>query len=200
MRATKYLEKGEIFMHKKMDSGRVLILTSILLLLGIVIILAEGCARIPLSYVPGSVSKVPGNVSISDFKYLPAETGKVKPFQIRNTSLHSLKFDKDISIFFRDAVFAELLLAGVKVVDNKMVLGGDIMDFFIDEKSASADWTLQVRYLVKNTFTGEIVYISTKTTRRSVSKLASVNGAINEMIKLNVEELLKDEAFIKEIN
>ncbi|PKN52162.1 MAG: hypothetical protein CVU55_08900 [Deltaproteobacteria bacterium HGW-Deltaproteobacteria-13] len=187
-------------MRKPADSRKVLILAATLLLLGIVMLIVQGCARIPLQYVPGAVSKVSGNVSVSDFKYLPAEAGKVKPFQISNTALRSLKFDKDIHVFFTDAVSAELRFAGVKLDDKTRVLGGEIEDFLINELSSSADWTLKVHYLVKNLQTGEMVYASTKITKRNASKLVNVNSALNEMIKLNVDELLKDEAFIKAIN
>jgi hypothetical protein len=187
-------------MRKLASSRRVLILTATLLLLEVAMFLIEGCARIPLSYLPSSVSKVSGSVSVSDFKYLPAETGKVKPFQIHNTALRNLKFDKDINIFFRDAVSVELRFAGVKLDDKTRVIGGEIEDFLIDESSYSVDWTLKVHYLIKNLQTGNILYASTKTTQRNASKLLNVNSTLNEVIKLNIEELFKDEAFIKAIN
>jgi len=181
-------------------SRNILILTVIMLLSGVTLSFVQGCARIPLSYVPGSVWKASGSVSVSNFKYLPAETGKVKPFQIRNTAMGKLKFDKNINIFFRDAVFAELGFVGIKPEDKTRVLDGEIEDFLIDESSTSADWTLKVHYQVKNRQTGHIIYASTKTTLRKASKLVNVSGAINEMVKLNIEELLQDEEFIKAIN
>jgi len=184
-----------------MASSRIiLVLMAILLLSGVTMSLVQGCARIPLSYVPGSIRKASGSVSVSNFKYLPAEPAKVKPFQIRNTALGNLKFDKNIDIFFRDAFFAELGLVGVKPGDKTRVLDGEIEDFLIDESTSSADWTLKVHYQVKNRQTGHIVYASTKTTQRKASKLVNVSSAINEMIRLNIEELLQDEEFIKAIN
>lgn len=187
-------------MQKTVGSKKILMLTATLLLWGVTVLFVEGCAKISMSYLPGSISKVSGDVSVSDFKYLPAETGKVKPFQIRNTAWGNLKFNKDISVFFRDAVSLELRFAGVKLDDKTRVLSGEIEDFLIDESSYNADWTLKVRYLVKNMRTGEIAYTSTKTTQRRASKLVNLNSALNEMIKLNMEELFKDEAFIKAIN
>ena len=194
------IRKEDFLIHKVAGSRRVLTLTVILLLLGAAMFFVDGCAKISLSYLPGSVSKVSGDVSVSDFKYLPAETGKVKPFQIRNTALGNLKFNKDISVYFRDALFLELRFAGVKLDDKTRVLCGEIEDFLIDESTYNADWTLKVRYLVKNMRTGEIAYTSTKTTQRKASKLVNLNSALNEMIKLNIEELCNDEAFIKAIN
>ena len=181
-------------------SRNILILTVIMLLSGVTLSFVQACARIPLSYVPGSVRKTLGSVSVSNFKYLPAETGKIKPFQIRNIVLGNLKFDKNIDVFFRDAVFAELGFVGIKPEDKTRVLDGEIEDFLIDESSTSADWTLKVHYQVKNRQTGHIIYASTKTTLRKASKLVNVSGAINEMVKLNIEELLQDEEFIKAIN
>jgi uncharacterized lipoprotein len=150
--------------------------------------------------LPGSVSKISGSGSISNFKYIPAETGKVKPYQIRNTSLGSLKFDKNIDIFLRDAIFEELNSAGVKLDDKNRILVGKIEDFLIDELSASVDWTLIVNYSVKNLQIGGILYESTKITKRNASKLVNISSAVNEMIKLNIEELLQDKEFIKAIN
>jgi len=187
-------------MQKTVGSKKILMLTATLLLWGVTMLFVEGCAKISMSYLPGSTSKVSGDVSVADFKYLPAETGKVKPFQIRNTAWGNLKFNKDISVFFKDAVSQELRFAGVKLDDKTRVLSGEIEDFLIDELSYNADWTLKVRYLVKNMRTGEIAYTSTKTTQRRASKLVNLNSALNEMIKLNMEELFKDEAFIKAIN
>jgi uncharacterized lipoprotein len=65
---------------------------------------------------------------------------------------------------------------------------------------SSVDWTLRVHYLVNNLQTSDTVYASTKTTQRKASKLVNIFSALNEMIRLNIEELLKDEAFIKAIN
>jgi hypothetical protein len=181
-------------------SKKILTLTAILLLGGGAVLFVEGCAKIPLSYTPGSLYKVPGEVSVSDFKYLPAAAGQVKPFQIRNTAWGNLKFTKDISVFFKDAVSRELRFAGVNPDNSFRVLSGEIEDFLIDDSGYNVDWTLQVHYLVKNTQTGKIAYSSTKVTQRRASKLVHLNSALSEIIKLNIEELLKDEAFIKAIN
>ncbi|MGP8153455.1 MAG: hypothetical protein ACLQBQ_04825 [Smithella sp.] len=187
-------------MQKLAGSRRVLSLTAMLLLLRVAMFFVDGCARIPLSYLPSSANKVSGSVSVSSFKYLPAETGKVKPFQIRNTALGNLKFDKNINIFFRDSVAAELRFSGVELDDKTRVLSGEIEDLLIDDLSYDVNWTLKVNYLVKDLQTGDAVYASTKTTQRKASKLVNVNSALNEMIKLNIEELIKDEGFIKAIN
>ena len=87
------------------------------------------------------------------------------------------------------------------MLDNKTrVLNGEIEDFLVDDLSYDADWTLNVHYLIKDLQTGDIVYSSTKTTQCKASKLMNVSSALNDIIKLNIEELMKDEAFIKAIN
>ncbi len=186
-------------MKELIASGRILILIFIMPI-GAPFLLVEGCGRIPLNYLPCSVNKISGSVSISSFKYIPAESGKVKPYQIRNTAVGSLKFDKDIDLFFRNAVFAQLCSAGVTLNDKNKILSGEIEDFLIDELSAGANWTLEVNYSVKNVQTGKTLYESAKITKRNVSKLMNLSSAVNEMVKLNIEELLKDKEFIKTIN
>jgi hypothetical protein len=187
-------------MQKLSISNRNSVLTITLLLLGTAIFFMYGCARIPLNYSPRSVGKVTGSLSISDFKYLPAETGKVKAYQVSNTAFLKLEFDRDIGIYFTDAVSAELRSAGVKFDDKTLVLSGDIEEFLVDEWKSYANLSLTVNYLIKNLKTGGTVYTSTKITKREASKLLQVSRALNEMIKLNIEELLNDEAFIKAIH
>ena len=94
----------------------------------------------------------------------------------------------------------ELRFAGVKLDNKTRVLNGEIEDLLIDDLSYNADWSLIVHYLIKDLQTGEIVYSSTKTTQCKASKLMNVNSALNDIIKLNIEELMKDEAFIRAIN
>ena len=169
-------------------------------LLGIAIFLVAGCSRIPLNYVPSSIHKTSGSLSISSFKYLPAENGEVKPFQIRNKMLGDINFDKNIEIYFKEAVLLELSYVGIKLDDRNRVLSGEIEDFLIEDLGINADWTLKVNYQIKNLRTGDTVYEATKTTKRQVSKLINVSTALNEMIKLNIEKLLNDPAFLRTIH
>jgi hypothetical protein len=187
-------------MQKLASRPRVFGSVASLILLGLTFF-SGGCAtpRIPLNYSQSSVSTASGSVAVSSFKYLPAETGKVAPYQIRNTALGSLKFDQNIDIFFRDAVFKELRFIGIKLDDKTRTLGGEIEDFLVDDLGYSIDWTLTVRYMVKSVRNGNTLYESTKTTQRKTDKFTNFFGALNETIKLNIEDILKDEAFIKSI-
>ena len=94
----------------------------------------------------------------------------------------------------RDAVFAELRFVGVKVGSEGNVLTGEIQEFLIDDLGYSVDWTLRIRYVVKDA-AGQVLFDQVKTTERNTNKFANVFGALNETIKLNAEELLKDPAF-----
>lgn len=62
------------------------------------------------------------------------------------------------------------------------------------------DWTLKVRYRVMEEGSKQALYQSEKVTQRNTAKFVNDFGALNETIKLNVEELVKDAAFIKTIN
>jgi uncharacterized lipoprotein YajG len=171
-------------------------------LLPIALLLLGGCAtpRAPLNYSPSSVSTAAGAVTVTEFKYLPADAGKVEPYQIRNTALGNLMFDQNIGVFFRDAVFKEMRFVGVKMDGKTRILTGEIEEFLIDDLGHNVDWTLKVRYVVKNSENGDILYDSRKTTQRRTAKFVNVSGALNETIKLNIEEVIKDESFIKTID
>lgn len=177
-------------------------LRNYLLLFGITLLLLPGCAtpKVPLNYAPSSASAATGSVSVTTFKYLPAEIGKVESCQVRNTALGNIKFDQDVNQYFRDAVFKELRFVGIKVDDKTRLLSGEIEDFLIDDLGHNVDWTLTVKYFIKDAQNGSVLYESAKTIQRRTAKFANFYGSLNEIIKLNVEELIKDEAFIKTIN
>lgn len=178
-----------------------------------------GCTSnptVPVNYAPSSVMSASGSMAVSTFKYLPAEPRQaeaapakkgqkkavarsaVKANQIRNTALGSILIDRDVSTFFRDAVFAELRFVGVKLDNPSRSLGGEIVEFLIDDLGYSIDWTLTVKYRLQDP-AGAALYEGEKVTVRNTAKFANVFGAMNETIKLNVEEILKDPAFVKAI-
>ena len=83
----------------------------------------------PINYAPSSVKTATGSLSVSDFKYLPAEPDaakKVPADVIRNTAAGTIKIDREVRVFVRDAVFAELRFVGVKTNDTGKVLSGEI--------------------------------------------------------------------------
>lgn len=139
-----------------------------------------------------------GSLSVKDFQYLPAVNGRVANNQIRNTALGSVIIDKDVSVFVKDAVFAELRFVGLKLDNPQRPMSGVITEFLIDDLGYSVDWTLSIKYTITDA-SGHSIYEAEKVTKRNTAKFANAFGALNETIKLNVEELLKDPAFLKSV-
>jgi uncharacterized lipoprotein len=167
----------------------------------VAVALLAGCAApAAVNYAPSSVLSAKGAVSVSSFRYLPAEKKAVQPNQIRNTAMGDVKIDRDVKDFVRDAVFAELRFVGVTLNDPRRTLTGEIVDFLIDDLGYSIDWLLKIRYVVAGPSGGAALYEAEKTSQKKTAKFVNPFGALNETIKLNVEELLKDPAFIKAIN
>lgn len=159
---------------------------------------------VPVNYAPSSVMSAKGALNVAEFKYLPAENApKDRPIasnQISNTAMGNILIDRDVKTFVRDAVFAELRFVGVKTDGEERMLRGDIEQFLVDDLGYSVDWTtLRINYEVVDPRTQKVLYKSTKNTQRNTAKFANPFGALNETIKLNVEELLKDAEFLKVI-
>jgi hypothetical protein len=174
--------------------------------LGLATIGCGGPATIPVNYAPSSIMTVSGSLMVADFTYPPSVVstvpGKspVAPNQIRNTAMGDIKIDREVKQFVRDAVFSELRLVGLKIDNNSRVLKGDIEEFLIDDLGYNVDWTLRIKYVVSEPGSDKVLYSSVKNIKRRTAKFANPFGAMNETIKLNVEELLKDPDFVKCIN
>jgi len=108
-------------------------------------------------------------------------------------------FEQNIDVFLRDAVFKEFRFVGIRLDDKDRVLTGEIREFFIDDLGYSVDWTLTINYSVRSAQAGKVLYESEKVTQKKTAKFANVFGAMNEIIKLNIELLIKDSAFIETI-
>lgn len=169
------------------------------LLLGSILLLASCVSTVPINYAPSSVLSANGTVKVESFSYLPAQAGTVKSNQIRNTAMGNVFMEKDVSTIVRDAVFAELRFVGVKVGTEGNVLTGEIQEFLIDDLGYSVDWTLRVRYLLRDE-SGNVIYDEVKSVERKTNKFANAFGALNETIKLSAEEIIKDEDFIRAVN
>lgn len=141
-------------------------------------------------------------MSVADFSYVPATpSGKkpVAPNQIRNTAMGDIKIDRDVSKFVRDAVFSEFRFVGIKINDPNRILTGEIEEFLIDDLGYSIDWTLQIKYVLTDPRSQKPIYIGSKTTKRNTAKFVNVFGALNETVKINVEQLLDDTEFSNSI-
>ena len=177
--------------------------SSLVLMFCISMVLVAGCGPsvLTMTYSPSSLVAASGSLSVTDFRYLPAENGIVDTNQIKNTAIGNIELSQSISSYFRNAAFQEFRLVGIKVNDKDRLLTGEISDFLIDDLGFSVDWTLTVRYILKNAQTNEVLYDSVKTVKKHTEKAAlTFNNNLNEVIKANIEELLKDETFAKNIN
>ncbi|WP_148264748.1 hypothetical protein [Collimonas fungivorans] len=169
-------------------------------------LLLSGCVAyspLPVNYAPSSIKSATGSLSIADFGYLPASASSTKrmfPNQIRNTAVGEFRIDRDVSVFVRDAVFAEFRTMGLKTNDTSKVLSGDIEEFLISDFGFSVDWTLRVKYTLTDSASKKILYQAVKNTQRNTAKFANSFGALNEIIKINSEQLVEDADFIQAIN
>lgn len=167
-------------------------------LTALVVLTLTGCvSTLPVNYAPSSTLSASGSVAVVPFTYAPAKSGKVEANQIRNTAMGNIHFEQNVDIIFRDAVFKELRFVGVKVDDPNRKLSGEIQEFLIDDLGYHVDWTLTVKYHVSAA--DGTAYEATKTIKRKTAKFANVFGALNETIKMNIEELIKDPAFVAAI-
>jgi hypothetical protein len=179
--------------------------TDRLALLVVVVLGFTACssAPVPVNYAPSSTLSTTGAISVAQFSYAPAESGSPHPVaadQIRNTAMGDVHIDREVRVFVRDAVFAELRLTGVKTDDRTRLLNGQIQEFLIDDLGYSVDWTLRIRYWVTDTTTRKVLFQTVKEIRRTTAKGANVFGALNETIKLNAEALMLDPGFRNAIN
>lgn len=160
----------------------------------------SGCVSRPISvnYAPSSTMSATGEVDVVPFTYLPAANGTVEPNQIRNTAIGDAIFDQNIDVMVRDAVFKELRFVGVDVGAGDAKLTGEIQEFLIDDLGYSVDWTLRIKYTVSDA-SGATTYENVKEVQRNTNKFVNIFGSLNETIKLNVEELLKDPEFLQAI-
>lgn len=157
-----------------------------------------GCATAPISvnYAPSSTLTVKGTEKIGGFDYTPTKSGKIKSNQIRNTAIGSILIDKDVSQFFQQAFFTESRFVGIDVSGAGPLVHGTINDFLADDLGYSVDWTLDVNYVVDSPNNESPCFNSSKKTKRNTSKFVNVFGALNEVVKENIEDLLKDPGFV----
>lgn len=175
--------------------------------LGLLVVLLSailtGCATPPhtLNYSPSSTMSVEGKLNVGDFKYVPGdENPKVKPNQIRNTALGNIYFEKNIDVYFETAVLTEARFVGIDVGKSTNVVSGEIIEFLIDDLGYSIDWTLTVAYKVSNENGSDVCYEATQTLEKNSAKFGNVFGTLNEVMKLNIEKVFQDEAFVACIN
>ena len=167
-----------------------------------------GCTTylVPMNYAPSSVKTATGALTVSEFKYIPSEPAETKPIrsnQIKSTAIGGdILIDRDVKVFVRDAVFAELRAIGVKTNDSSKVLSGAIEAFLVDNIGFSLDIGIRIRYSLTDTLTKKVVFQSVKNTQYKTAAYAGnpFSAALNTALKINIEQLLDDTEFMKTIN
>ncbi|KAG0908101.1 hypothetical protein G6F32_016966 [Rhizopus arrhizus] len=69
----------------------------------------------------------------------------------------------------------------------------------VDELGMNIDWTLRVVYTVAEKSNGDVVYSAVKDIKRTTPKFLNVLGALNDLIRLNIEALATDPQFLAAI-
>lgn len=168
--------------------------------------LLTGCQTqtMHLSYVPKSSITATGTVSVAAFAYGPAVYGNLRTNQIITLSpLGNRKVNivPPVAAFFQTALSKELQLVGIHPNSGDKVLSGTINQLLFNDFPFSKYWTLAVHYSVTSTASSTTVYDDVKVIRReTVKEDEPLNTGLNETIKLNIEEIIKDPDFIKAIS
>ncbi len=155
-----------------------------------VIFLASGCAGpVVINYAPSSTMTVEGELKVGDFRYIPAEEEGIKPNQLKNTALGEIILEKNIDEYIETALFTESRFVGIKLTDSAKVITGDIKEFLVDDLGYSIDWTLDIRYVISD------CYDKSHKLEKNTDKFSNPFGALNEVVKLNIEMLFNDFQF-----
>ncbi len=118
-------------------------------------VLTLGCGRmVTIDYEPANPWKGQGTLTVSPFRYEPAEARQVRPRQVEShkNARSELFLSQEIGSFFTEALKGELVRAGYTISESaSFIVSGSIVRFF-------ADWTgevdrlfeLQATYIVRS--------------------------------------------------
>lgn len=125
----------------------------------------------------------------------------VLPNQARNTAVGTVLFERNVADIIRDASLTELRAIGITVSGPTISreLTGEVQNLMVDELGMNIDWTLRVVYTVAEKSNGDVVYSAVKEIKRTTPKFLNVLGALNDLIRLNIEALATDPQFLAAI-
>lgn len=162
-------------------------------------LLAACATPVTVTYSPTSTMSLHGSETVGNFEYAPAKQGKLKDNQIQNTAIGSIYIDNPVAKLFGQAFLLESRFVGIAINSGPSV-HGTINSFLADDLGYHVDWTLDVTYVVSGASGAAPCYRTQKVLKKRTSKFFNVNGAIDQVIRLNIEELFKDPAFVACIN
>lgn len=109
------------------------IVTLVFVLMSLVI---AGCSTtLPVNYIPSASIKGSGSLSLSTFRYLPAEKGEVEPneFQKAPSAIGTIYLSEPVIDILRSAMRKELILSGFAVEPGSdLIIEADIKRFLYD--------------------------------------------------------------------
>ncbi len=100
----------------------------------ILVLVASGCAMKMTSYSPSILMEGQGRVTVSDFKYLPSDDGKLKSNQVdTGMGLNPLYSENEIKDYVSDAVSKELKFIGYRLdPEASLSISGNIVEYSMD--------------------------------------------------------------------
>jgi hypothetical protein len=163
-----------------------------------VFLLVACSATIPITYQPQSFMKIgKGEYAIGNFHYFPADEGRVKSNEIKNTALGSIYIATDVVNLVRRATALEFERAGITTNDNaKYEIAGDILLFEADDLGYSVDWNYKINYRFTNK--RDVIILIDKIYESKEVRTGKFGGptvftpSINEMILDALEQFMND--------
>ncbi len=96
----------------------------------------SGCSTtVPINYIPSSSVRGHGDIIVGSVRYLPADTGSVKPNQFqKNSSSIGEKFtNQDVALIIKSALQKELAYAGYSSSGaDALRIDVDVTRFYVD--------------------------------------------------------------------
>lgn len=133
-----------------MSDTRIVGLRMLLLATAVMPIAMAGCSgTIPSHYTPSNYVKVSGRAGIGDFTYRAELEGKAAPNQLENTAAGTVYISENVVDLVRRATALELDRSGVdRDPGAGIVVGGDVLEFKLDDLGYSVDWYYTIRYRI----------------------------------------------------
>ena len=163
------------------------------------LLLLGACSgTIPAAYQPQSFVKIgSGEANIGEFRYTPADEGKVKSNQIKNTAIGSIYIATDIANLVRRATALEFERAGISIIDSaRYDIQGDVLLFAADDFGYSVDWNYRINYRFSEKAAGAVlidkVYESKEVKTGKFGGARVFTPSINEMILDALEQFMRD--------
>jgi uncharacterized lipoprotein len=147
--------------------------------------------KITVDYAPASALIAHGAVQVGAFTYLPSVNGKLKPYELGNTSLADLLLTQNVDAVVREALLKEFRFTGIDI-SRGPVLSGDIREFRQNDLGGN-NITLTIHFSVQDA-QGALLYDGEKT---ALSLPGGGNVSYLDAVMTNCfEALLRDPAFL----